>query len=513
MSIASLDFLLYFCITIIVYYVTPRKQQWFSLLVFSIFFFCFSSGWKGLLYIAINIFTTDTIVRRITLCNQREDEKCARNWMILGIAVNAGVLAWMKYLNFLIDNLNAVMRILGKSVFLQKAEHVAPIGISFYTLISIGYILDVYWQSETMLDNPLQTALLVMYYPQITSGPITRLSDVRESLFSGHKFDYEKVTRGMQRMMWGFFKKLVISSRASVLVDTIYSNRNAYVGLYVWIAAGLFMLQLYTDFSGCMDIILGASEVYGISLPENFRTPFSSQSVQEFWQRWHITLGGWMKVYVMYPVLRSEAWTTMGKALRKRFGKKAARRIPAYLGMLCVWLLVGLWHGGAWKYVLGMGLWFWSCIALSDMTRPYIKRLWKWMQVDTDNFGWRLLNSVRVFALIAVGDMFFRLESVTETIREIRNGFIIFNPWILWDRNCFVRMGLSFQDQNVLIASVVTLVFVSAFEERRGSVRDCIKKQFIVFRWLIWLGLLFAILIYGKYGIGYDVTDFIYRGF
>ena len=513
MSIVSLEFLLFFGISIIVYYAAPKRMQWLSLLVFSIIFFYSSSGWHGILYITANILATDCAARKISACNLRDDGKGAGRWLLFGIAVDAGILAWMKYLDFFIYNWNIIVRALGKDFYLQETARVSPIGISFYTLTSIGYILDVYWQSETTLDNPLKTALFVMYFPQLTSGPITRMNEVRESLFSGKTFEYERVTRGIQRMMWGFFKKLVISSRAAVLVDVIYANRDAYVGLYVWIAASLFMLQLYTDFSGCMDIIIGASEVYGISLPENFRTPFSSQSVQEFWQRWHITLGGWMKVYIMYPILRTGTWQAMGGTLKKRFGKKTAKRVPAYLGMLCVWLLVGLWHGGAWKYVLGMGLWFWSCIVLSDLTHPYFKKLWKRLQVDTDNFGWRLLSSVRVFFLIAIGDMFFRLEGVTETIREIRNGFIVFNPWILWDKKSFVSMGLSFQDQNVLIVSIAALIFVSAFEERWGSVRDWIKKQFIVFRWMIWLGLLFAIIIYGKYGTGYDAADFIYRGF
>lgn len=513
MSITSFAFLVCFSVSLVLYYAIPKKTQWIALLIFSGIFFCVSSGWSGMLYILVNILVTDKTARKISFYNERNRSKKAGRWLLFGLTVTVGMLAWMKYLNFFIYNWNLLMNMTGIRYFLTEVERTPPIGISFYTLTSVGYMLDVYWRSASAFSNPFKTALFVAYFPQLTSGPITRFSEVGESLFRGYDFDYDRVTCGMQRMLWGFFKKLVISARAAILVDEIYAHTDTYAGLYVWLAAFLFVLQLYTDFSGCMDIVLGVSEAYGITLPENFRTPFFSQSVQEFWQRWHITLGAWLKNYVLYPILKSALWAEMGERTRKRFGKKAAKRIPSYLGMFCVWLLVGLWHGGAWKYVLGMGVWFWLCIVAADLTQPYFREVEKRFSLDTENFGWRFFGSIRVFVLVAVGDMFFRLDGVSGTLAEMKNGLSVWNPWILWDKGRFVEMGLSFQDQNILVVSVILLFLVSALREKAGGARRWLRQQWIVFRWLVWFLLFFAVVIYGKYGTGYDAADFIYRGF
>ena len=265
--------------------------------------------------------------------------------------------------------------------------------------------------------------LYIGYYPQLTSGPVTRFADVSQKLFAGNRPTYENITFGMQRILWGVFKKIVIAERAGMIVNTVYGDVATYNGFFIPFAASLFVVQLYSDFSGCMDIILGVSECYGIVLPENFRAPFLSRSVREFWQRWHITLGEWFRDYIMYPLQKSSPMSSWIIDFRKKTKNKTIRNIPVYICMLAVWLLIGIWHGGAWKYILGMGLWFWSMIFLSEITKPLMSRIKSKLKIDDSSPLFRVLGYIRVFILVAVGNMFFRMSSLTAVFVAVKQTF------------------------------------------------------------------------------------------
>ena len=283
MSITSLSFLLFFATTLGVYYIVPLRFRWLALLAFSLAFFHFSAADYTIIYAAGTVVVTTLCACSIAKAKKKGESRAAQKWLALGLVVNLGILAALKYGNFLIRNMNLVLKLTGHQARFSQMNLPAPLGISFYTMSVVGYLLDIYWEICPAQSNPLKTALFVGYWPQLTSGPITRYNEVKDQLYAAHKFDSAKIAFGMQRMLWGIFKKLVISERLRVVVDTIYGDTASYGGYYVWLAAVLFIFQLYTDFSGCMDIILGASECYGIQLPENFRTPFFSRSVQEFW--------------------------------------------------------------------------------------------------------------------------------------------------------------------------------------------------------------------------------------
>lgn len=511
MSLTSLAFLGFFSLSLIIYYIIPKKVQWLALLLFSLGFFVLSSPLSTLMTIVISIAYTSLCIWLIGKKKAESNSREARTVLILGIVVNLAILAVLKYNGFFINNVNRIFSLAKVPIEFQVFHLEAPIGIGFYTFTAIGYLLDTYWGITEPQPNPLRTALFVGYYPQLTSGPITRYSQMEHQLYEGHRFDYQTVTFGLQRMLWGVFKMLVISSRLGIVVDTIYGDTAAYPGLYVWLAAALFMFQLYTDFSGCMDIIIGASECYGIVLPENFRTPFFSRSVQEFWQRWHITLGAWMRDYILYPVLRTGAWRKLTKWAKAHLGKKAAKQLPSYLGMLCVWLLMGLWHGGGWKYILGQGLWFWAMIVLSQIFEPVFKKAISLLNINTDCFSWHLFQSLRVFVLVCIGSMFFRLDSLTTVLRTMRAG-LHWNPWIFTDGSMF-NLGLDRPDFWVMVFSLGALLLVSALKERGKAVRQRLAEQNLAFRWIILFALIFGVLLWGMYGPGYDAKDFIYGQF
>lgn len=510
MSLTSFEFVGFFLASLGVYYIIPRRFQWAALLIYSLMFFLLSATPYTIVYLLINALVTAICAKKIGTNVKAGAKKRAKAYLAFGIVVDAIMLSALKYNGFVIRNVNRVLSLLHVSFQIPLLELVAPLGVSFYTMTAFAYLLDSYLGVTEPEQNIAKGVLLVGYWPQLTSGPVSRHGEMG-SLYEEHRFDYRAVTFGLQRMLWGIFKKLVISARLGIIVDTIYGDTATYNGLYIWLAAAFFMMQLYTDFSGCMDIIIGASECYGVTLPENFRTPFFSKSVQEFWQRWHITLGGWMRDYILYPVLRSGVWRRLTKWVRAHLGKKAAKQIPSYLGMLCVWLLMGLWHGGSWKFIIGMGLWFWSMIVLSQVFSPVFKKLISVLRINTNCFSWRLFQSLRVFVLVCIGNMFFRLDDLITTLRVMRDG-LHWNPWIFFDGSLYA-LGLDRKNFWVAMIGLALLLVVSVLQERGKSVRERLEEQNLVFRWIVLIGLIFGILIFGMYGIGYNAQDFIYGNF
>ncbi len=511
MTLTSLHFLLFFTISLVLYYVLPQKYQWVALLLYSICFFLLSATPYTIVYLVISLLSTTICVRKIAVFKEEKKDKKAKNALTIGIMINLGILGLLKYSDFFVSNMNLVSSFLNMSFTIPGIELLAPMGISFYTMQILGYLLDAYWGIIVPEKSFLKNALFIGYYPQLTSGPIARYQQVNEQLYSGHKFDQQAITFGLWRILWGFFKKMVLSARIGIVVDTIYNDTVTYQGLYIWLAAALFMMQLYTDFSGCMDIILGVSECYGIQLPENFRTPFFSRSIQEFWQRWHITLGAWLKDYILYPILRSNTWRKMGKWMKAHWGKKAAKQIPAYLGMLCVWLLIGLWHGGKWKYIFGQGIWFWFLIMMSQVMEPVFQKIRSVLKINTECFSWHLFQSLRVFCLVCFGNMFFRLDGLIATLRTMKLGFATWNPEIFLDDSLY-KLGLDQKNFHLMVLGLGVLLLVSVLQEK-GSVREQLAKQNIAFRWLVLFALIFSVLVFGMYGPGYDAQSFIYEAF
>ncbi len=496
MSLTSLLFYVFFGISLILYYTAACRFQWVFLLLCSVLFcaagvlpFTESFRISGTFrmpgapafsvamllptaFMLLSALVTWGLAALIEKEHERGQQGAAKAVLSIGIVILAGTL-----------------------LVLRGKTELAPIGLSFYTFMQLSYLIDVFWKTREAEKNPLKVMLYTSYFPQLTSGPISRFS-IMEQLTARHHFDWQNVTFGLQRFLWGVFKKLVVSARLAVIVNRIYGDVEKYRGFYIWIAAALFMMQLYTDFSGCMDIVLGASECYGIMLPENFRAPFLSHSVQEYWQRWHITLGEWARDYILYPVMRLPFFRGMRKALAKVLPKKIAKKIPSYLAMLPVWLFVGLWHGGGPKYVLGMGLWFWGCIVLGDLIPlPKIP----------------VLDQIRVFILVAVGNMFFRLSSIPEVFAALRSGFSRWNPKIFINGKLF-KLGLSQRAFWLTMAALLIVLLVSALGYKE-SVRARIARLNIVIRWVIYVLLIWSIVVFGMYGPGYDASAFIYEQF
>ena len=338
MSITSFYFLCLFALALLLYYLVPKKVQWPLLLLLSIGYFLTSAevrdshAWYLILY---PMAAVGAVWGAAILIDRAKEQKKKLAALICAVLFCVGLLCTLKFFH------------LGL---------LAPMGISFYTLTLLGYLFDVYYEIGPVQRSYGKLLLFGCYFPTMISGPIMKYSDMEKQMYTGHKLDYRNVTFGMQRMLLGFFKKLVISERTAILANEIFNNYEKYSGVSIWVGAAAFTMQLYTDFDGCMDIVLGISECFGIWLPENFSAPFLSRSIEEYWRRWHISLGDWLKNYLFYPLLRTKFFMNLPKKLKGKLGKKGAKQATTFLAMLILWFTIGYWHGGAWTFIIGCGL-------------------------------------------------------------------------------------------------------------------------------------------------------------
>ncbi len=516
MSVISLEFLMFFIIVLIVYYLLPGKIQWIWLLITSLLFYIDNATWQQtmffLIFISANWFASFFI--------KEENSKRKLTYRCI-LCFDILMLAMLKYSAFFYQIFIAIGRVFSQewensimNAFVAYAENLAPFRISYFSLIVIGYITDVYWCKVVPQKNLGKLILFSGFFPQMTSGPIVQYEEMQHQLWGEkHKFSYDKLMRGLERILWGLFKKLVISERCAVVVNTIYSYYEAYAGFYILLGAACFALQLYTDFSGLMDIVIGVSEVLGINLPENFNTPFYSLGLSEFWRRWHITLGAFLRDYVFYPVQRSIPWRKLRKFCKKKFGKNYENKfnLPVYLGLLVSWFLIGLWHGGGWNYIFGVGLYMWVVIVCSELLKPVSKWLIKILKIETECFSWKMFQRTRTFFLFIFGLSFFRAASLKDGFLMWKSAVSLFNPWIFFDQSIY-NLGLEKTEFQICLIATVLLIIISMLQQK-GSVRDMLARQNFVFRLGIFAVLFLLVITWGYYGTNYNAADFIYGRF
>lgn len=508
MALTSFYFLCFFALVLFLYYVLPGKVQWIVLLTASIVYYLTSGNPILIVYpVAASLIC----YAGIRLICASQDRKKRRRVLLAVILCNVAVLFLLKYINFGINTVNGIAGLFGQEEVFSLSQWLIPLGISYYTLSLIGYVVDVYNEIAPAQKNFAKLALYGMYFPVMTSGPILRYREDGEQFFKPHKFDYVQVTRGLQRMLWGFFQKLVISERMAKIVSTVYGDYASYPGAYIWLATVCFAFQLYTDFNGCMDIVLGISETFGLKLPENFQTPFFSKNISEYWRRWHITLGVWMKEYIFYPLLRSQAFTRLGKKNKERFGKKRGKQFTTFAAMFVLWFTVGIWHGGDWKYVIGSGLLHWFYIVCGELLQPWFDKGMKACHINPKAKWVDVFRILRTFFLVNIGFVFFRADSVKDAVKMLISAVSVFNPQVLFQASLFT-LGLDWIEFTIAVVSLLMLLAVSLYRQK-GSVREKIASWPIVCRYLFWYALVFYIILLGNYGPDYSAAEFIYQGF
>lgn len=517
MSITSFNYLLMILVGVILYYVLPKAWQWVELLIMSLIFYFMTATPYTITYLIISTLAAYLATNFMT-SKKAQTPKGKQIAAALGLtAIFISLILWFVFKGTdiwvsLSYRIGILIPAFGGAT---ELSYVAALGMGYYTLQIIGYILDCYWENVMPQRNPLKLFLFVCFFPQMTTGPISRYSEL-ETLYERHVFSYRNVSFGAQRILWGFFKKLVLAERVGLIVNGVWDNPEIFTGFYWWVAFLLYPVQMYADFSGCMDIVIGTAEIFGIKLPENFNSPFFAKTAQEFWQRWHITLGTWAKDYVLYPLLKSRGMVKFSKFSRKKFGKRIGKFIATASGMFVLWMVMGLWHG-AFKYVIGVSLWYWVLLMLGELCAPIFVKINRFLHIPEETFSWHLFQSARTYLIYAVGATFFRAPSVGEGL-----GFIVglkdiftdktWNPWIFFDSSV-KGLGVSHRDINIIIVSILLLIIVAVLRERYGYAREWLSKQVFVFRWFVWLSVFALVLIFGSYGPGYSASEFLYQGF
>ncbi len=512
MTLTSVSFFVFIAVLFVMYYILPRQCQK-VLLLFASILFCLLSGGVGML-LAVCFATISTWIGAIKI--EKADSIVRKRLVLIVVTVaNIGILFLTKYINFFIYTIRIVGDIFHCPSSMNEISIFVPLGLSFFILQAIGYLIDVYRGIIQAQKNFFLYALFSSYFPQLVQGPINRYDDMITSLISPKKFQYYEVMYGLQRIVWGVFKKLVIAERMSVIVNTVYTDYQTYSGLYIVYGTVCFAFQLYADFSGAMDIVLGCSEVLGVKMAENFDTPFISRSISEYWRRWHITLGTWMKDYVFYPLLRSKKFMDIGKEAKRKLGKKRGKNVSTYLGMIILWFTVGLWHGGAWKYIIGSGLLHCFYIVCGQMLQPVFDKVTKILKVNKECFVYRCFEVVRTFALICIGFVFFRADSTRVALQMLRESLRFSTDFFINREQ--IKMGLDFEDWIIGIIAIILLFFVSLYQNKLHlegkTLRKTISKQNIIVRWSIYYGLIIATILFGLYGPGYTASQFIYQNF
>ena len=517
MSVLTLDFFVFLILVLIVYYLLPAKFQWVLLFVSSFYFYVNKSAWYQSLAFIVFI-----IVNYLASLYLSPDNKNRKKAFSIAIIFDICVFIFMKYPKFFYITILAFLRLFHYEptsmliqTFVTYAQEICPPHISYFGLIVIGYICDVYWGKISLQKNPLKLTVFASFFPQLISGPIVTYKQMEQELFiKEHRFSYEKVIRGAERIIFGAFKKLVVAERCSVIVNAIYGDYETYHGLYVPFAAVMFVAQLYADFSGLMDIVIGTAELFDITLPENFNLPFLSRTLSEFWRRWHITLGEWLKDYVLFPIYRSKIFKNFDKWCKGKWGKKYAKKfnLPYYISIFISWFIIGLWHGGGWNYIFGVGLYMWAIIVISEIFKPYFEKVPSLLNINTNCFSYRLFQRTRTFIIYAFGLSFFRAETLDSGFAMWRAAFREFNPWIFVDKS-LLELGLDRIEWEICFIGIIAMLIVSIIKQLKGSVRDTINRQNFVFRVAVFLTIFMATVVWGYYGAGFNAENFIYGRF
>ena len=530
MTYTSLAFALFYLILLTVYYLVPKKSQWIVLLIGSIAFYLFS-GVKYILYVVITAFTT-YIAAILTHKNKKEfteklpelqktlsaeelrsavqkNGRRSNAIMLCAVAVDLGILIVLKYLDFVLSNINAL---LPKGSAIPLFSFVLPLGLSFYTFSAVGYVVDVKRGKYEPERNFAKFFLYLTYFPQIIQGPIPRFDQLAPQLFGEHKAEFKNLRDGYQLVLWGLFKKMVIADSVAAIVAAMLKNTATLSGLELWLGMFVWGIQLYTDFSGGIDVSRGVSQMLGITLDINFKRPYFATDLSDYWNRWHISLGNWLKDYFFYPVAFSKPYAKINKFTKKKFGKFIAKNVPVGILSLILFTVIGIWHGANWGEVL-FGVFNGVVVLISTLCEPSFVKIRKKLHLDKSVL-FRIFRSVRTFIIITIARVISLPSNIAVSgsmlltmfgIRGTKTPFFAFTDKLV--NAADLKMYLP------AVLGCVLLFVVSFLEEKGHSVRNLVNEKPAFVRVVITALGTVAIILFGAYGIGYVASNFIYSNY
>lgn len=494
----SLEFLIFFPIVLLVCFIIPAKIRYLWLLAASYYFYmCWNAGY-ALLILFSTIITYLGGLGMQWCENQKWKKKRivqGKKWCVtIGLVLNLGVLCYFKYTNFLMENLQSVFDVLHVELHVPKFDILLPVGISFFTFQALSYLLDVYRGDIYAEKNFFRYALFVSFFPQLVAGPIERSKNLLTQLATPAKFKLENAREGIYLMIWGYFLKMVLADRIAIFVDTVYGNYTKYQGLYLFLAAVLFSIQIYCDFYGYSVIAMGCAKVLGYELMDNFNAPFFARSISELWRRWHISLNSWFRDYLYIPL-----------------GGNRKGNIRKYINMVIVFFVSGLWHGANWTYVV-WGVMNGLYQMIGGWLKPIRDRIIKILHLNRESLSHKFMQTVVTFLLFAFSVIFFRAPSIKEACNIITNMVTVQNPWILFDGSLY-HCGLDQKNFTLMMWSVLLLFLVDFFKYRKVKLRQVLMEQEWWLRFGILAGSILLIIVTGIWGTAYNEASFIYFQF
>ena len=529
MGLISYEYLLFFLGGVFLLYTAcPKSKKWIVLLAASYYFYWSNSEWLVLFLLATTaviylgarmIDNADRSFDFVKKKLEKEEKKEYKQFVTkqkkyavaVGVIAALGLLLLLKYGTFFITVFYSALKLLHlKTPKFPIGRPMIPLGISYYTLQAIGYLIDVYRGRVKAARHFGKVALFLTFFPQMVEGPIGRFERLADPLFEGNSFDYDRVTKGIQRIFFGLFKKIVIADRANLFVTGVFDDFHAADGSMIFLAGILYTLQIYAEFSGCIDIVIGSAQLFGVPLDENFNQPFFAKSVSEFWRRWHITLGSRFKDYVFYPVSLSKPFMRLSKRVRRGGNEYLGALIPSASALLITWLGTGLWHGPAWKYVV-YGLYYYTIMLCGMVFEPVFASVSGKLHINRQSKVFGALAILRTSLLVVGGMLLFRADTVAIFAKMIGRIFTAFSQ--IGFRASIFSFGLGLSDFFVLFLSVILLFVIGVLKEKGIHVRDAVANLPLPIRWFLYITLIMSIIIFGAYGGKYEAVDLIYGQF
>ena len=489
----SIDFLVFFPLVVLVYFVIPRKARYLWLLVASYYFYMCWNPQYALLMATSTVITyaSGYLIDRINHSDSTKKEKYRKLCVAGSLISNLSILAIFKYANFAIENLSNALGALGFSTIEYRLDLLLPVGISFYTFQALSYTLDVYYGNIKAEKNLLRYALYVSFFPQLVAGPIERSENLLPQIQNVEKinvWNFKRVRDGLLLMMWGLFQKLVIADRVAILVNQVYDNYTQYGMVELIVATVLFAFQIYCDFGGYSIIARGAAQVMGFTLMLNFKQPYLAFNIKEFWRRWHISLTSWFTDYLYIP---------LGGNRKGEFRK--------YVNIFLVFTVSGLWHGASWNFIA------WGVIhaiyqIIGNLRQSLVMKL-TGKKEEAKCLTLRIGKTIVNFILVDFAWLFFCAGDFAVAIGILKQMTVSFYNVSL------LNLGLDPMNWWILILAILILLVVDILHEKEISVIALVDQKNIVFRWILCLGLIWTTIMFGIYGIAYDTSQFIYFQF
>ncbi|MCI9158423.1 MAG: MBOAT family protein [Lawsonibacter sp.] len=492
----SIDFLLFFPLVTAVCFLLPHRARWVWLLIVSYYFYmCWNARYALLIALStlITYISGLLLLRAESLPDPVRRTRRKKLWVSLSFASNLSILFCFKYFDFFLDSLSALLALGGISLRPPGSGIVLPVGISFYTFQALSYTVDVYRGEVEPERNIFRYALFVSFFPQLVAGPIERSKNLLGQLYERHTFDPDRVRAGLLLMLWGMFEKIVVADRLAMLVDHVYANYDQLPGSAAVLATVFFAFQIYSDFAGYSHIAIGAAQVLGFTLIENFRQPYLARSTAEFWRRWHISLSTWFRDYLYIPLGGSR--------------RGSARRS---LNTMITFLASGLWHGADWSFVIWGGLNGAYQVA-GEVLRPAREKACQALRICLDRLFWRAVQVLIVFCLVDFAWLFFRAPSFSAALGILAHTVEDFRLAALPGQ--LFALGLDRANFLAALAALALLFLADLLQARYGSLRPWIARQVLPVRWAVYLAGALTVLIFGIYGPTYDVRAFTYFQF